>query len=149
MKKILIVGVILIVFARSVYFWNTLSTTIEIIISAVVVISIVVVTMQKCLRVIYVFLHRQNRRAWISRERSFTWISCERSFTWISREMFTWNLFHVNFTWNSFHVHCRWIEFHMKFSWNMHLHFMWILWVEIYSRVSISGKKIKWKKIAH
>ena len=79
------------------------------------------------------------------------------------RENFTWNKFHVNFTWNFhvnftwisskicfmwisretviFHVNCRWIEFHMKFTWNMH-NFTLILWVEIYSRVSISGKKI-------
>ena len=74
------------------------------------------------------------------------------NFTWNSRENFTWNSRETRFTWNSceiFHVNCRWIEFHMKFTWNMHLYFTWILWVEIYSRVSISGKKIKMKKIAH
>ena len=84
-------------------------------------------------------IHRQSRHVWISRETSFTWVSHE---------------FHVKFyfTWYSceiFHVNCRWIEFHMKFTWNMHLYFTWILWVEMYSRVSISGKKNKLKKIAH
>ena len=75
---------------------------------------------------------------------NFTWISREICFMWISRETVTWISRETRFTWNSceiFHVNCRWIEFHMKFTWNMHLYFTWILWVEIYSRVSISGKK--------
>ena len=75
---------------------------------------------------------------------NFTWISREICFMWISRETVMWISRETRFTWNSceiFHVNCRWIEFHMKFTWNMHLYFTWILWVEIYSRVSISGKK--------
>ena len=103
-------------------------------------------------------LHRQNCCVWISPETSFTWNSRE-IFTWISRDIFfkwishetvTWFSRKTRFTWNSceiFHVNCRWNEFHIKFTWNMHLYFTWILWVEIYSRVSISVKKIKWKKI--
>ena len=91
-------------------------------------------------------------------ETRFTWILCE-FFTWISLEIFmriahmnfTSNLFHVNFTWNcyvsltwnSFHVNCRWNEFHI---WHhMHLYFTWIFWVKIYSRVSVSWKKMNQK----
>ena len=82
-------------------------------------------------RVFHVKFSRKICFMWISRE-NFMWISRETHFTWISCE-----IFHVNWRWN---------EFHMKFAWNMHIYFTWIFWIEIYSRVSISGKLIKMKK---
>ena len=89
------------------------------------------------------------------------------NFTWNSFHVnFTWILFHVSFTLN-FHVNFSWNSFHVKFMWNIssklqvkrHSHeihvkyapiFTWILRVEIYLKVLISGKKnLKWKKIVH